>query len=90
MRMDAGASVHGCQSEILWGYKCELEGEIEVDHLFPYSLGGPSNGSNKLHLCRLHNRLKSSDIHFYPWEKGEPAWLEVVLGKIRDFRDRQR
>jgi hypothetical protein len=77
-----------CKADILWGYECSrvLEVNIAADHLFPYSLGGPTLGSNKLYLCALHNQMKSSDIHLYPWEKGEPVWLSDRLATIWRFK----
>jgi hypothetical protein len=58
-----------CQSELIWGYECPLPPTLcSGDHLFPYSLGGPSIAGNKLLLCRYHNMIKGTDIHLFPWE----------------------
>ena len=66
-----------CQTEILWGYKCPLtEVPIECDHRFPSSLGGPALGTNQVWLCQVHNRWKAADLLAFPWELGEPAWVE--------------
>jgi hypothetical protein len=77
-----------CRAEVLWGYTCgrTLEIAIAADHLFPYSLGGPTLGSNKIHLCALHNQMKSNDVHLYPWEIGEPVWLKNCLAAIWRFK----
>jgi hypothetical protein len=81
----------GCAAKLLWGYSCPLEGtNLQVDHEFPYSLGGPTDPRNRLILCDMHNRLKSSDLHVYPWEKGEPKWLRDILDKIARKRDTDR
>ena len=70
---------NSCQADLLWGYKCELHGEIQQDHLFPYSLGGPSIAQNRVFLCKYHNMVKSSDIHCYPWEATD-AWAKPWIG----------
>lgn len=67
-----------CQSVNIWGYGCELSGEIQQDHLFPYSLGGPTIGTNRIYLCKYHNMVKTSDIHCYPWESTD-KWVEPWL-----------
>lgn len=56
-----------CNCNLLWGYNCTLNEDIQQDHLFPYSLGGPTLGTNRIYLCRYHNMVKTSDIHIYPW-----------------------
>lgn len=73
-----------CSADVIWGYSCsiELAGGMYADHLFPYSLGGPTISNNKLYLCELHNQLKGNDIHIYPWEEGEPDWLKGLLFRI--------
>jgi hypothetical protein len=77
------ASQYGlqCGASHIWGYQCSRN-DLAADHVFPYSLGGPTTSTNKLLLCTRHNTAKSSDIHFYPWEQGEPPWLESTLGNI--------
>lgn len=72
-----------CQSNIVWGYVCDLEQyQIVNDHQFPYSLGGPTLASNKIYLCKLHNALKAADIHFFKWECEEPIWLDTIICRI--------
>src|SRR5438067_1919935 len=52
-----------CQSHRLWGYVCPFAEEgPSYDHLFPATLGGPTEASNLLVLCRKHNLMKSMDI----------------------------
>lgn len=74
-----------CCAEVIWGYRCDLPG-VSSDHLFPYSLGGPTVGNNKLLLCRLHNGMKANDVHLFPWEQGEPGWLATCLKAIRHLK----
>lgn len=73
-----------CSADVIWGYSCsiELTSGIYADHLFPYSLGGPTVSNNKLYLCEFHNQVKGNDIHIYPWEEGEPEWLKGLLFRI--------
>lgn len=75
-----------CQGEKIWGYECNLNVEtgevLHMDHIFPYSHGGPTLPSNKIRLCPVHNSLKGTDIHLYPWEDGEPDWLESRVMRI--------
>ena len=80
-----------CQSDLFWGYNCPIKGgsdsKIEYDHHFPRSFGGPTESSNMIRLCQFHNqKLKSSDIHFYSWEK-EPHWLNFQISNIRKYCD---
>lgn len=77
---DGGERRGICASERLWGYACPLLHEpLHADHLFPRSLGGPRLGTNQVWLCRLHNSWKSADLVSFPWEEGEPTWLEQQL-----------
>jgi hypothetical protein len=77
-----------CRSEQFWGYPCSQSGvqHLVADHFFPYSLGGPTVVSNKVYLCKLHNQMKSNDVHLYPWELGEPQWLSACLEAIRRLK----
>lgn len=80
------SAVHGtrCNSILLWNYGCVSRESLHIDHLFPYSLGGPTDARNASYLCSRHNMSKSSDIHIYPWENGEPEWLRPLVVKIRE------
>lgn len=76
---------HGlrCSSGLIWGYECTLNSpQLTADHLFPWSMGGPTAASNQLVLCHYHNLVKTSDVHVYPWELGEPAWLRALLQNL--------
>lgn len=76
---------NSCQSAMIWGYNCELSGEIQQDHLFPYSLGGPTLAVNRIFLCTYHNMVKTSDIHCYPWESTDilvQPWLDSQIRRL--------
>jgi hypothetical protein len=81
-----------CGAVRLWGFSCgvTVEGRVCGDHLFPYSMGGPTVATNKMLLCAVHNRMKSSDVHVFPWENGEPVWLSQVLIQVRKTLARNR
>jgi hypothetical protein len=75
----------GCRADDFWGYRCQMEGPLQWDHVFPYSLGGPTLPGNRIGLCRYHNMVKSSDIHCYPWDKFDiwaAPWIDAQIGKI--------
>jgi hypothetical protein len=78
-----------CQASLVWGYECQLNAEIQQDHLFPYSLGGPTLALNRIHLCKYHNMVKTSDVHSYPWEQQDRwvgPWLTMQIAKLqREF-----
>lgn len=74
---------HTCSSKLLWGYLCPISSEAsDVDHLWPYSLGGPTQPGNAVYLCKHHNQLKGADIHFYPFEEGLPNWFKKHVNRI--------
>ncbi len=77
-----------CECEELWGYKCHLDEEIQQDHLFPYSMGGPTLQLNRVFLCKLHNLAKSNDIHILPWKNEDrwfKPWLDFQIEKCRSL-----
>ncbi|SFS08701.1 HNH endonuclease [Agrococcus baldri] len=59
---------------LFWG-RCD-DPAVEVDHVMPWSRGGPTVVGNGQALCRAHNRLKGA------WT---PAWW-YVLGLERRRR----
>lgn len=74
-----------CDSRKLWGYSCKLDQPLEQDHLFPYSLGGPTISTNRIFLCKYHNMVKSCDIHILPWNDINnwiPLWVDNQLNKL--------
>jgi hypothetical protein len=80
----ANPEVARCHSEIFWGYDCPITNtKTHIDHIFPWSRGGMTHSSNSIYLCELHNSLKSSDIHVYPWEKSLGAiWIKLSFDKL--------
>ncbi len=88
---DPAPSLRRCECHLYWQIACPFEGltDFSADHVFPYSLGGPTEPNNRMVLCRLHNQMKSNDVHFYPWERGQPSWLEPVVRRIELQRNQQ-
>ena len=85
-RCFTGPGNGSCQSNLLWGYDCPFtDAPMHQDHLFPYSLGGPTTGANRVILCRFHNMVKTNDIHCYPWENTEiycEPWVDAQIHKL--------
>ncbi|WP_084125166.1 HNH endonuclease [Demequina sp. NBRC 110054] len=73
---------HACQSQLVWGYSCSGS-PLEVDHMFPFALGGPTRPDNGLTLCREHNRAKGHDVHLIPWETYDFPWLADQVEQVR-------
>ena len=93
-----------CECRAFWGYDCDgkwihagdiVDGvddvssnKIEMDHSFPYALGGVTELENLRQLCGLHNRLKASDIHIWPWDEwcdrspNHPQWAGAAIDQI--------
>lgn len=75
-----------CQSFLVWGYNCPIHAsaaELELDHSWPFALGGRSVPSNGIWLCKLHNRAKSHDVHNFEWPEVWPSWLMMMLAAIK-------
>lgn len=82
-----GLAADECMAPLLWGYECPFQGQVmHADHVWPYWAGGPTVGANRLPLCRVHNGMKSGDVHLFPWERGAPPWLEAQLTRMRELR----
>lgn len=72
-----------CQASLVWGYDCPFDfEEFQADHLFPFAFGGPTVTENKVWLCPTHNSVKSADVHLFPWEAAQPAWLDPQIRVI--------
>jgi hypothetical protein len=73
-----------CQAQLVWRYPCPLtDQEPKVsDHIFPWSLGGPTVAQNRVMLCRWHNEVKAGDVHLFPWEEGVPRWVNRLIDRI--------
>lgn len=83
------SSLDTCQSERVWGYACPRpDSPLQLDHAWPWSLGGRSTPDNSVWLCREHNSAKSWDVHCYDWAAASfPEWLTDFLSNIeRDVR----
>lgn len=74
-----------CWAFQVWGYECPYNrGPLELDHAWPYALGGQSVPENALWLCKIHNAAKSSDVHCYHWkEDSVPSWVEMLIDRFR-------
>jgi hypothetical protein len=74
-----------CTSHELWGYQCPYGDavEIQLEHKFPWSRGGPSRAANFAWLCEKHNALKGADIHQLRFDEGQFPWLSETLDAIR-------
>jgi hypothetical protein len=90
--IEPGQGSAGCAAVLLWGYACPRSADpgVTADHLFPYALGGATVPENKYLLCRLHNQMKSCDVHLFPWEHEEPPWVALVLSRIRRWKEMNR
>jgi len=79
-----------CQSEMTFGVECPFQDrtvrhpELEADHVWPKSLGGPWEASNRMWLCPLHNQMKGNCIFHYSWSQ-YPAWLDHLLQELHRF-----
>lgn len=71
-----------CHSEELWGYECPFAPVLEIDHLFPWALGGPTYPENAVYLCRDHNRAKGHDLHLIPWDEQSFSWLPRAINEV--------
>ena len=72
--------------ECIFNSYIELRGEMVGDHVWPHSLGGPSNDKNDIHrnrliLCENCNNTKSSSILLFDFFN-PIDWLEDRLHKI--------
>ena len=75
-----------CESIKFWDYECPFDDpDIKIDHVFPWSLGGPSVPSNSAYLCEYHNRLKGPDIHHLELNEdgSDFDWFPETLEKVR-------
>jgi len=68
-------------------YKCQIceeifsEGKLEVDHIFPYSLGGSNQITNLIALCKPCNSDKNNRLEYYKSDEGR----QKLLLNIREF-----
>ena len=80
-------AIEPCSARRIWGYDCRFRAsKSQADHLFPWSLGGPTVGANRVPLCWSHNQMKGSDVHLFPWDEGLPTWLPPMVEAIASAR----
>jgi len=76
-----------CEAERFFGVKCNLDLDnwrLELDHYFPWSLGGVTSPDNLIKLCNFHHKLKGISIMLYCWEYKD--WIRRALETInRNF-----
>lgn len=59
--------------------------ELQVDHIYPYSLGGSNEEINLMALCEECNRYKSDSAEYYRSDKGKLKIMEnitVIVKKL--------
>jgi len=92
-----GERTGSCMLSNLSGDDCvfnefpQFRGELEGDHIWPYSLGGPTNTRdnlilNRVLLCKHCNRSKSNSISDYHWDNA--WWMEKRLSLIARRKSR--
>jgi hypothetical protein len=76
-----------CQAESVWGYPCPFPaGRCQIDHLFPYSLGGPTVPENAVWLCGFHNGTKGAEFHMLDLARVSARWLPDIVARIERVR----
>jgi len=63
------------------------EVRCQADHLWPFSLGGPTIETNKLALCEDCNRQKSNSPFLYPGDR-VPRWLVLRVMQLKRSKER--
>jgi len=72
-----------CSHGEITGTKCIfLDNDIEADHVWPASLGGPRHRNNFMPLCDEHNGMKANSIVLFNHTE-VPPWLGSSLNKLR-------
>lgn len=70
-------------------YHCQLcsekfkEVELQVDHIFPYSLGGSHSMINLMSLCEPCNHDKGKRLDYYKDEEGRNKLIENIKDKVK-------
>ena len=60
--------------------------KCQADHLWPFSLGGPTIETNKLALCGDCNRQKSNSPLLYPGDR-VPRWLVLRVMQLKRSKE---
>lgn len=69
--------------KLVTGANCPNKAK-EMDHIWPYSLGGISEDRNRADLCEYCNRGKSNAIvGYFPWDLETPEWVLERIELIR-------
>ena len=71
----------GCQiSDLVSGIHC---GRLatQVDHKFPFALGGANLAENYVFLCAICNQMKSTSVLHFDWQS-LPEWAELRLNQL--------
>ena len=72
-----------CASKRLWGYDCPFTAsQLQLDHWFPWSFGGPTAQSNGAWLCAEHNLAKGADWHLTIAEPSNYEWFPQRLDVV--------
>ena len=69
------------------------EEELQVDHIFPYSLGGSNQVYNLMAICKECNQDKSNRLDYYRGDEGREKIRNSIMNLVRtlpmitDFQD---
>ncbi len=73
-------------------YTCQIceeifpEDKLEVDHIFPHSLGGSNQTTNLMALCRPCNENKSNRLEYYKDYEGKQKLLQNIREFVNNLR----
>lgn len=76
------SQISSCEaSRLTPGSVCSLPwSECQLDHVWPYSLGGPTVPGNRAVLCATHNQIKAAFVLLTP--DAPPDWLEPLETRL--------
>jgi len=72
-------------------YQCQLcgnyfnESELEVDHIYPYTLGGSNEEYNLMAVCKECNINKSKSLEYYKSEEGRRKLILNIKRFVRSL-----
>lgn len=88
-RFAVGQPARECEWSKLAGRTCSLPPErLQADHVWPYSLGGPTVPDNLAWLCETHNALKSAFL-FGAAVDANLVWLPSHADRTRNYAIRE-
>lgn len=74
-----------CQvGHIVSGLDCRRVAD-QVDHRFPFSLGGANTPDNYVFLCEVCNQMKSTSVLHFGWDE-LPRWASVRLQQLHRLK----